>query len=682
MKPATAANPLVQQGLRQAHAMHEAGRLADAVRLYRSVLGMDARNATAHHLLGAVLLQLQQPDAALGHLVEAARLQPQSAEILGLLGAAQLDLGRFEDALATLRQAIRLQPSRAEAHYNLGIALRGLGRLPEAVDAYRHGLALQPRQAEAHHALGVIQAELGRLDEAAASFRRAVDIRQDYPEAEANLARALRGLSGAQAEATAHGARAEGRQDAARQLADIQEALRSEPQSAALNRQLGLAFATLGRLGEAVVALKKAASLAPQDAGVQIDLSGVFLELRRFKEAEAAATKALALDPDRVDAHLRLGAALQGQDRLEDAAGQFLTACEARPDRPETHVALSGALADLGLAEEALQACDKALAIDPGLASARYRRALLLLASGDWAQGFADFESRFGADPAVFRHAAVAAPVWSGEPIEGQRVLVHAERSAGDVIQFARFLPALAAAGARVSLLVPPDMKHLLAPVAAGAELLDDVEGRSFDFQVGLMSLPLRLGLTSADRLPSEPYLRADPDRVAHWGRRVGDSGFRVGLAWQGRAPGPGGKARSIPLAAFAPLATVPGVRLISLQKRAGAEARAAGAALKLETLGAEYDSNPDPFLDLAAAMESLDLIVAADTEAAHLAGALGRPVWLALDRVPDWRWGLSDVVTPWYPTMGIVRQQTLGDWDTVFAGMARALAREVAERG
>jgi tetratricopeptide (TPR) repeat protein len=682
MRAAVTPNPLIQQGLRQAQAMHQAGRLADAARLYRSVLGMDGRHATAHHLLGVVLLQSQKPEDALPHLREAARLNPQDVAILGTLGAAQVELGRFDDALATLRQAIRLQPNRLDSHFNLGVALRGLGRGAEAADAYRHGLALQPRDAEAHYALGVIQAEIGRLDDAAASFRRAIEIRRDYPEAEANLARALRDLSQGDPEAVSRGARAQGMQEATRSLAEIQDELRHEPQSPALNRKLGLAFAALGRMGDAVVALKKAAAVAPQDAAIHVDLAGVLVELRRYKEAEAAAAKALALDPDRVEAHLHLGAALQGQDRLEDAAGQFLTASESAPDRPEVHVALAGALTELGLVEEAMQACDKALAIDPGLAAARYRRGRLLLATGAHAAGFADLEYRFAADPAGCRRAAVAAPVWTGEPLEGHSILVHTEQTPSDAIQFARFVPALAETGAKVTLLVAPELKRLLGPLATHAVVTDTAEGRSFDWQVALNSLPLRLGLAEPELLPLPPYLTPDPARVAHWRERIRADGFRVGLAWQGRETAPGGRARAIPLAAFAPLATVPGVRLISLQKRPGAEIRTAGPAMRLETLGAEFDSAPDPYVDVAAAIDTLDLVVTADTEVAHIAGAMGKPVWLALDRVPDWRWGLSDVTSPWYPTMGIVRQQATGDWDTVFAGMARALAREVAERG
>jgi hypothetical protein len=202
-----------------------------------------------------------------------------------------------------------------------------------------------------------------------------------------------------------------------------------------------------------------------------------------------------------------------------------------------------------------------------------------------------------------------------------------------------------------------------------------------FDLQCALMSLPLRFG-TDLTNIPAKtPYLRADPERAAHWREKIGSEGFRIGICWHTK-PLIVNHSRTFPLQALFPLSQIPGVRLISLQKHYGLEQLAAiPADMKVDTLGSAFDSGPDAFLDTAAAMESLDLIVTCDTAIAHLAGALARPVWLPLKYVPDWRWLLHRSDSPWYPTMRLFRQQNRGDWSNVFQEITAELERLIAER-
>ncbi|HEY0182647.1 MAG TPA: glycosyltransferase family 9 protein, partial [Rhodopila sp.] len=257
-------------------------------------------------------------------------------------------------------------------------------------------------------------------------------------------------------------------------------------------------------------------------------------------------------------------------------------------------------------------------------------------------------------------------PQWQGEPLGERALLVYPEQGLGDVIQFVRYLPAIRG---NVIFEAPPRLLRLLSSnpslprmLPAGAAL------PSIDAVVPLLSLPARTKLPEA----RPPYLFAEPDRVAVWRERIGVGDLRIGINWQGFSGRFEDRGRSIPLAMFRALADVPGVRLISLQKGEGEE-QIATAGFPVERLQG-LDVGPDAFLDTAAVMASLDLVVTSDTSIAHLAGALGRPVWVALRRVPDWRWMLDRADSPWYPTMRLFRQNTDGDWAPVFAAMAEAL--------
>jgi hypothetical protein len=268
----------------------------------------------------------------------------------------------------------------------------------------------------------------------------------------------------------------------------------------------------------------------------------------------------------------------------------------------------------------------------------------------------------------------INAPHWQGEDLAGRDIVVYGEFHFGDIIQFVRFLPLLSRRGAKVSLACHNKLTRLFRALKPNVSFLDPSEARRpFDFQCALMSLPLWLGIELSSVPNQTPYLAAEENLVIHWKNKVGARGFKIGIAWEGR-PQRAVDRRKFALAEFAPLARIPGVRLISLQKEFGVEQlEELPAGLTVETLG-EFDDGPDAFIDTAAVMESLDLIVTSDTSIAHLAGALGRPTWVALKNVPDWRWLLDRDDSPWYPTLRLFRQETSGDWTSVLANMEREL--------
>jgi hypothetical protein len=307
----------------------------------------------------------------------------------------------------------------------------------------------------------------------------------------------------------------------------------------------------------------------------------------------------------------------------------------------------------------------------------RYNQALLMLLLGRFDQAWPGWEERFRAG--AVRERGLVQPRWNGDPLNGRTLLIHAEQGLGDTIQFCRFpFPD----DGRVVFEVQPRIARLMASLAAGRTPTIVRVGEPlppFDLTCPLMSLPAIRGTTEATIPACIPYLLAEPEAVERWRIRLGEHGFRVGIAWQGNSSRREDRGRSIELTHFLQMASVPGVRLISLQKDDGVEQLVSG--MTVETLGADFDSGPDGFIDTAAVMMNLDLVITSDTAIPHLAGALGRPVWVALRTVPDWRFMLERTDSPWYPTMRLFRQTTRDHWGPVFGSIKEALTALAADR-
>jgi hypothetical protein len=256
----------------------------------------------------------------------------------------------------------------------------------------------------------------------------------------------------------------------------------------------------------------------------------------------------------------------------------------------------------------------------------------------------------------------------------------------GDTIQFVRYGALAQERGARIVLAVQKPLVRLLSESLtppAEAVVEQDASPLAFDYDISTMSLPLAFG-TTPDNAPAQvgngrvPYLKADPERAARWKERLGETGLRIGICWRGGRPG-NDMGRGFPLALLAPIAALPGVRLISLQKGEGVSQLAAlPPGMAVETLGNDFDNGPDAFLDTIAVMEGLDLVISCDTSIAHLAGALARPLWLATKLAPEWRWLLDRGDSVWYPTARLFRQQSPGDWSNVFAEMEAELRKQL----
>lgn len=398
------------------------------------------------------------------------------------------------------------------------------------------------------------------------------------------------------------------------------------------------------------------------------------LQQRRHEQALALLEHALVQAPGVPLLHVYRGVALHGLRDFARSVASYDQALSLGADGAMLRFNRGNALGEMRRFDEALADYDRALALQPEFADARRNRGILKLLLGDYAGGFSDYEARRPAQRAR-EHSEV--PEWRGEPLAGKSLLVTDATGFGDEIHMVRYLPLLAARGARVGFHGKPSLYRLLGTLAGEVEMLRDAPGPSaFDYHCKLLSLPFLLG-TDRDSVPATvPYLRAEPELVRRWGERIGAHGFRVGIGWKGNPSRSIDAGRSLPLAGFQALAAVPGVRLLSLQKRFGLEElEHLPAGMRVETLE-DFDEGPDAFVDTAAVMENMDLVVSSCTSLPHLAGALARPVWLAAKFVPEWRWGREGEGNPWYPTMRVFRQSRQDDWQPVFAQMAAALAR------
>jgi tetratricopeptide repeat protein len=428
------------------------------------------------------------------------------------------------------------------------------------------------------------------------------------------------------------------------------------------------------RLDEAERIANALVQTQPRSFHVRHLLAALAARRGRWEECIAASTAALSLQPGHPEALSNRGAALRMLGRIEAALADYDQALRGAPNAAELHNNRGVALAALNRHAEAIAAYTRALELKPAYERARFNRAMSRLVTGDFEAGWRDHESRWSGSEMHQGPRVLPGRAWDGrEDVRGRTLLLYAEQGLGDAIQFARYATLAHERGARVLLEVHPPLAALLA----GVEGVDQVVALGqplppFDLHCALMSLPLAFG-TRLESIPARiPYIAAPPMHAARWRERLGAKDRpRVGLAWSGSRTLRNDANRSIALARLAPLARS-GVALVAVQKDIREADRDA-----LRELGiASFADELHDFRDTAALVEALDLVVSVDTSAAHLAGAMGKPLWVLLPFSPDWRWLLDRDASPWYPTARLFRQPRIGDWDAVIERVAEALRR------
>lgn len=634
-----------------------AGDHDKAIALIESAGRAGLAHPIVRNVAGDIYLKLGRRQDALKAFETAVRKAPAYPEAHCNRGVALQQLGRLEEALASYDRALKLRPAYPIAHFNRGNALRELHRDADAIAAYDRAIRLHADFAEAYHGRGRVHLRAQEASRALDDFNRAIRLRQNYDDAEIGRMEALRDLS---------------RHREALDAAD--RFLERVPDSAPAMMVRVTALFWLFRKAEALAAADALVHRHPGEPGTRSLRAFALRGLNRFEEALEEATEACRLAPRLAEAELERAATLGRLGRFTEQLASVERAEKLGAAWRDTAPMRATALDQLDRREEAGAIFRKLVALhgdDPGLA---YMLALWLLEEGDYARGFAAYEHRLAPGAIGYTEVEELAPHWQGEPMPGRKLYVHAEQGLGDAIQFARFLPRVRESGAEILLNVPRLLQGLFRRLAGGMTLIDGLPRESVDAQVSILSLAAITKVTR-QTLPAPPYLTADPERIEKWRQQIGPDGFRIGVVWQGNPSFESDRFRSVPLSALAPLAALPGIRLISLQAMHGLDQLDhLPEGMRVETLGPDIADPVHGLDEIAAVLDQIDLLVTIDSAICHLAGALGRPTFLLARIQPEWRWPRGETESAWYPKTRVFRQQTVGDWTPPIAELMAAV--------
>jgi tetratricopeptide (TPR) repeat protein len=552
---------------------------------------------------------------------EVLRSAPKYFDALHLLGVLALQTGRPERGVGLIAKAIEINPIVAGVHSNLANGLKDLNRLDEALVSYGRAIVLKPDYAEAYNNRGITLQALNRLDTALADYEKAIALKPDYAEAFNNR---------------------------------------------------GVTLQALNRYDEALASFDKAIAFRPNYPEAFNNRGNALKDLKHFDRALASYDTATMLRPGYAEAYNNRGLALQDLKRFDAALASFDKAITLKPDYAEAHNMRGMLLQETARFDAALASFDKAIALKPDYAEAYNNQGLCLLQGGHLEQGWRQFEWRKNLQDA-FGGRSFSQPLWLGEQDISNKVLfVHWEQGLGDTLQFYRYGKFLKARGIKVAMSVQEPLFRLLEQTDPDIQLINqDGVPAEFDYHCPLLSLPLALQ-TTLETIPSEErYIFADDQQRREWDDRLPPrTKPRIGIAWSGGTKHKNDHNRSIDLAAIAPLLSAD-AHWISLQKdlRNGEPALLAG----IQKI-ASYDHELKDFSDTAALIDLLDLVITVDTSIAHLAGAMGKPVWILLPYNSDWRWLLDRDDSPWYPTARLFRQDVTRSWESVMARVQVAL--------
>jgi tetratricopeptide (TPR) repeat protein len=615
--------PTAQEVIDAALVHHAAGRLGEAEAMYRQLLAREPENPAALHLLGVACSQQGRKDVAVGLIARAIAANPNVPEFHANLALVFIEKGEPEKAIVAANRALALKPDAPDALNHLGNALKQTGKIDQSIDCYNRALAINPNFIDGLNNMADALRRLGRNQEAESYYERVLRLKGDHPEALLSRAELLR-------------------------------------------RQR--------KFADAIAACRRVIEIKPDLADAYNTMGAALQEQGNIDEAVGAYEKAIELTPAYAGAHSNLGYALHAKGRIAEAMGHYDKAIEIRPDLPEVHNNIGNLHRDRLDLDAAVAAYERAIYFQPNHTDAHWNRALAWLLQGNFKRGWPEYEWRWLNFPEERRHFRL--PLWDGSyDIAGKTILLHAEQGVGDTIQFARFAPLVAAKGATVNLEVQRELEPLFQGFPDVARTITRGDPLPpFDCHCPLLSLAFALGIVSHETIRSDvPYLTPHPPLVRRWqdALRPHAQSFKVGLSWAGSPIHRRDRERSMSLQQLASLGGVDGVTFFSLQK--GDPSRETAAPPEGLPL-IDFTQQLHDFADTAALVSQLDLVITVDTAVAHLAGALGKPVWVLLQYSPDWRWLLGREDTPWYPTMTLLRQQALSDWSAPIAAATQKL--------
>ena len=591
-----------------AMAHHQAGRLGEAARLYRDALKHDPKNPDILRLLGSLYIQTNNPADAEATLRKAAELQPGNPEIFNNLGVALRNQNKFGEACDAFREALRLRPDYADALNNIGNALHVQNQLGEAIAYYWQALRVKPDYLTALHNMGNAMRAMGRYDDAVEHYKKGLELQPGEPTLLVDLGLALH------------------LQDKLDQACAVyRETLRLKPDYYPALVNLGSALRDQRKSKEAAECFERALRVKPESVEVLVNLGAVYWDMAKLDEAVAYYRRALQINPDYVEGLVNLGTALWGQGKPEEAAESYKKALRLRPGQLDAITNLGALSQDLVDYDKAMGFYEAALELDPKFAPARWRKSLILLAAGNYREGWELYEAGLGKrglrGPMLIR----SQPPWDGTPIPGQRLVVWGEQGLGDSLQFVRYAALCKPRAGSVRVLCPKPLVRLFAASPYVDIVADTITPGDFDAHASMMSLPHLFG-TTLETVPAEmPYLFVPKEVAQTWAPKLaGLKGLKVGLVWAGSAREEmincnlTDRKRSLSLEKFRPLFDVPGVSFVNLQMGKPA-AQIAGSDLGARLFNVMGEVGD--FLDTAAIIQTLDLVITVDTSVAHLAG-------------------------------------------------------------
>jgi tetratricopeptide (TPR) repeat protein len=690
-----------------------------ALNWVKQAITADDTVALFHNTHGVLLEHKGEFDQAVEAQQRAVVLQPDYTEAYINMAVSLQAKGDHEQAKAVCEKVLVLDPGNAKVYNVLAFCQQTLKQYSDAMRNYQHSLMLNPQQVEVYNHMGFIMAQQQHYLEAITFHRRALDRDPEYADAHNNIGIALK-ASGDTQQAIVH----------------YQKAIALEPRFAEAYCNLANAQSALGQTESAMENWKKAIDANPHYAQAYNQLGVMYNDQGHTDQAIKHYIKAMTLSPQQADSYNNLAIVRKTQGQHDEAIELYHTSITLEPDNPEAYYNLAGLYKEQGRCQEAVGHYVQAIWIDPTYAQAHWNLALTYLLQGEFEKGWEQYQWRHQAleNTSLYPHA-YDRPRWDGSAFTGKRLLIYTEQGLGDAIQFVRYLPLVKALGGTVLFETWQPLMRLFQSVHGIDELIqvttDPISEDRFDLHISIMDLP-RLFETNSTSVPRKtPYLTPDVSDTAFWQQRLlgacrripssareraifssgkdgeaGDVGFivdtarcsqaekgplearssspsgslepdyKIGIVWAGSPNHGNDHLRSCGLHHFSTIARLKGVKLYSLQQGAAAEQiETCGDSLPITPLGHQFND----LMDTACAIQQLDLIISVDTALAHLAGALGKPVWTLLPTAPDWRWMLHRSDSPWYPTMRLFRQSHAGQWDAVFTDIAHSLQSQLS---
>jgi len=644
----------------------QGGKLQEAANLCGQILQQNPQNGQVWHLLGVTCYSAGDIQKAIAAYENALKVDPNQPQTHNNLATALAQSDRPTIAIEHYQQAIALAPDYTESYYNLAKTYKTLGNLDLALENYQEALKLNPDYTQARQNLGNLYLEQGDYESAIIELKQVIDRVRDHAGVHYSLAFCYH-QQNQRKEAISH----------------YQKALELNPEYTQIHAHLASLLHQENQIEQAIPHYESALVHNPNSPKLHHDLAVALSDRKQIDRALKHYYRSLELEPNSPEAHNNLGVTLSQQEKVEEAIAEYHRSLELNPHYADAYNNLAVALDKIGDYDGAIAAYKTCIALKPDYAEAHTNLGIALLLAGDFSNGWAEYEWRYQWQTSG-HHKPVYQPRWNGSPFIRRTLLLYCEQGFGDSIQFLRYLPLVQELGGEVILECPRLLIALFADFVAEHSadgykpvrlVPRDQPLPDYDIWAPLMSLPYILG-TTLDTIPAPiPYLRAPVRESLEQvdGAIAKSDKFKVGLAWGGNPNHGNDRQRSCKFADLLPLLAIEGIDFYSLQKGDRAQ----------ELEGVENITNLDPiiqdFADTATLIEQLDLIITVDTSLVHLAGAMGKPTWLLLSFVPDWRWMLDRSDSPWYPTVRIFRQPARSDWHSVITAVKTQL---VTRRG